>query len=151
MSYKTITILVVVVAALAYATGRYIQPAKVITEVEVKTEIVEVEVEKTKTEVRTIVKEVIKPDGTKETTTTTENIAETKKKNKKEAQSERKELKIVEGLKPQWKAQVLIGLENIEIPSYRVGVERRIVGPIFAGAYSNTNFQEYGLSVSMEF
>ena len=151
MNLKTITILVVVVAALAYATGRYLQPARVVTEVEVKTEIVEVEVEKTKTEVRTIVKEIVRPDGTKEVTTTTENIAETKKKQKKEASKEKKEVKIVENLKPQWKAQVLIGLENIQVPAYRVGLERRIIGPVFGGVYSRTDFQEYGVSLSMEF
>lgn len=148
---RSTIIIVFVVGLLGYAFGRYLQPAKVVTETVVEKEIVEVEVEKIKKEVRTIVKEIVKPDGTTETTTTTEEIAESKKKTKKEEASKEQELKIVENLKPQWKAQVLVGLEDINVPSYRVGIERRIFGPIFAGAYSKTDFGEYGLSVSMEF
>lgn len=152
MKTRTIVILALVLAGVAYAVGRYLQPAKVITKTEVKTEVVEVEVEKTKTEYRTIVKEIIKPDGTKVKETITENIEESKKKNTTEAKQESKTEKIVENLKPQWKVQVMADFTQIDEPAnYRVGIERRIIGPIHAGAWSETNFNSFGLSVSMEF
>lgn len=148
---RTTVIAVLVVGLVGYAFGRYLQPAKVVTKVETKVKVVEVEVEKTKTEVRTIVKEVVKPDGTKVKETITENIEESKKKTKNQSEAERSELKVVENVKPQWKAQVQVGLETIQVPSYRVGIERRVFGPIFAGAYSRTDFKDYGISISMEF
>ena len=151
MKTRTLLIIGLVLAGLGYGMGRYLQPAKVITKVETKTEVVEVEVEKVKTEVRTIVKEIVKPDGTKVKETITENINESKKKNVSEAKQETKTEKIVINNKPQWRAQVAVELDQFNPSNYRVGVERRIFGPVFAGAWTETNFNSYGLSVSMEF
>jgi len=54
-------------------------------------------------------------------------------------------------IKPQWKAQVAVELDAFQPTTYRVGVERRVKGPIFVGAWTETNLHTYGVSISMEF
>lgn len=147
-----VTIALILIGA-AYGFGRYLQPAKIETKIKIKTETIEVEVEKIRTEVRTIIKETKKPDGTLITETTTENINENENKNVSKNEQETIKHKIVENFKPQWKVQGQVSLNNgINGEStFRVGVERRVIGPVFAGAWADTNLASYGLSVSMEF
>ena len=147
MNTKAKIIILVVVCLIGYAFGRYLQPTKVITKTE--TQIVKVEVEKERIEYRTIVRYITKKDGTTVKEEITEEIKDkesviTKKK-------EKKELKIVENAKPQWKAQVAAELVSSQATTYRVGVEKRVLGPFFAGAWAETNFHSYGVSLSMEF
>lgn len=153
MKIRTAVIMALVLAGVAYATGRYLQPAEVKIKTEVKTEVVEVEVEKVRTEVRTIVREITKPDGTVIREEVTENIDENTNVTKNEENTQIKKEKQVLNLKPQWKVQAQVGTD-IDFTgelSYRIGVERRIIGPVFGGVYANTNLQEVGLSISMEF
>jgi beta-lactam-binding protein with PASTA domain len=142
MSIKTQLLTLLVIAALAYATGRYLQPAKV----EVKQVEVVKEVEVIKRDVRTVIKEVERPDGTREKETVIED--RTRERTKKE--SETQTHTVVTNLKPQWKVQGLVQLNNIQQPTYGVGVERRIIGPVFVGAWGKQS-REFGLSVSLEF
>lgn len=144
-------IVLLVSAAVGYGIGRYIQPAEVKIKTETKIKTVEIEVEKNKKEVRTIVREIVKPDGTTKKETITENISENKKSNTSKDKKISKEKKVTKNLKPQWKVQVQADLSNSSFDSYRVGVERRVFGPIHAGAWSDVNFGAYGVSVSMEF
>jgi hypothetical protein len=135
-------LLVLIVALVGYAIGRYAQPAKVIKEIK------EVEVEKVRTEYRTIVKTVTKPDGTKEVTETTENI------NINESTSISESKTTIENIKPQWRLGALAGIEVTSSDFiYGAQVERRVLGPFFMGAWGLTNNQHKaaGLSVSMEF
>ena len=135
---KTWIISIVAVAALAYATGRYLQPAKV--------EIKEVEkiVEVIKRDVHTVIREVVRPDGSKEVVTVIDD--KTRETNKKESSKET----IITNIKPQWRVQGIADLTHLAAPVYGVGIERRILGPVFAGAFVKAN-REYGVSVSLEF
>lgn len=119
--------------AAGYVTGRYFQPARI----ETKT----VEKEVIKKDIRTVIKEV-KSDGTQ---TTTEIVDNSESWNTSVEQFKAMQ-------KPQWKAQVLVGVKDFKLsdPIYGVGVERRVLGPFSAGVYGKTN-NEYGLTLSMEF
>jgi len=143
MKLYQIVLSLISVALVGYAVGRYVQPNKVVKEVK------EVEVEKVRTEYRTIVKTVSKPDGTKEVTETTENISVNENLNLTESKT------TIDNLKPQWKVGALVGKTSIESSlTYGLQVERRILGPFFVGVLGTTNEQKdslVGLSVSMEF
>lgn len=53
--------------------------------------------------------------------------------------------------KHNWTAGISAGLSTtVNSPIYGVRLERRIVGPIFAGAYATTN-KEAGVSLGLEF
>jgi len=149
LKYKILIVLGLMGAA--YGVGRYLQPAKVITKTEVKEKVVEVEVEKEKKETRTIKREIERPDGTKIKETIEEEIKQEETVVREEEERESKETKIVENLKPQWKAGIATSLRKFKPDTYTIEVERRITGPFFIGAYSRTDLKEYGVSVSMEF
>ena len=96
MKYKTIAMISIVLALGGYAVGRYLQPPEVVTkEVE---KIKEVEV--VKRDVKTIIKEVVRPDGSKETVTT---IDESTRENTRRQTDTAKEVTVAPA-KPQWKA-----------------------------------------------
>lgn len=122
-----------VLLLIGFAFGKYN------TKPEIKEVVKEVEVEKKSVE--TIIKEIIKKNGTKETVTTIKDnsVTSTKKEVSKEANPS----------KPQWKAQALYGLVDKKTV-YGLGIERRILGPISAGAFGLTN-STYGISLSLEF
>ena len=152
MNLKTKVIILVVTLGMGYGFGRYLQPAEVITKTEVKEKVVEVEVERVKTEFRTIVRYITKKDGTTIKEEIKEEIKDDKKVVKREEKKEVKKEKKIVYLKPQWKVQAMADLSTLDdIPQYKIGVERRIFGPVFAGVYSSTNFKQYGVSLSMEF
>lgn len=142
MSTKYTIIIIIIVGAVAYASGRYLQPPKTITK---EVQVVK-EVEVVKRDVRTVIKEVSRPDGTK----IRETVIEDKSKEAKNKDQTNTSTKLVESLKPQWKVQGLVGINEISNPTYGVGVERRIIGPVFAGVWVNTQ-KQYGVSVSLEF
>lgn len=152
MSLSKKIIILLVALVLGYGFGRYLQPAEVITKTEIKEKVVEVEVEKVKTEYRTIVKEIERPDGTKIKETIKEEIKDESSVVKKEEKKEVKKDKKIVNIKPQWRVQAMADLSTLDdIPQYKIGVERRIFGPVFAGAYTSTDFKQYGVSISMEF
>ena len=138
MNLKLWSLSLLSVAALAYATGRYFQPAKI----EIKEVVKEIEV--IKKDVRTVIREVVKTDGSKETVTVIED--KSKETSKKESSKET----IITNAKPQWRVQGLADLTTLASPVYGVGIERRILGPIFVGGFVKAN-REYGVSVSLEF
>ena len=143
MDLKTKIIALLVAIGIGYGVGRYLQPSEVIT----KTEKIEVEVDKERVEYRTIVRYIKRPDGTE----IKEEVKEEIKEKEHSSTKKEKKLKIVKNFKPQWKAQVAATLDAFNPTDYRVGVEKRVIGPFFAGGWVKTDFREYGISISMEF
>lgn len=143
--YLKIALGVLVAAGLGYAFGRYAQPAKI----EIKKELQVKEIEVTKKNVVVVTHEEKRPDGTVITDTrTVDTSTEATNRN-----STSKESTVVTNLKPQWKVGGAAGVKYNEVRMeavYTIGVERRILGPIFVGAYGRTD-KEVGLSVSVEF
>lgn len=79
------------------------------------------------------------PDGsTEKTTERTEERKDTKSKTEV-------------ALAPQWRVQAAGGVGVDLQPQYRLGVERRIMGPIWAGAYVAAPRNELGVTLSVEF
>lgn len=137
MKYPSKTILVTAVASLAIGAGldRYLRPLPGTQTVEVTRDVV-------RTDVRTIVKVVEKPDGTKESIT--ETVDHSVNTNTSSSSS-------TIYLKPNWLvgATVASKLAKLE-PVYGVLVQRRIIGPVFAGGSVKTD-GEFGLTIGMEF
>lgn len=96
-----------------------------------------------KHDVVTVIKEVTRPDGTKDSTTT---IID-RSKEKKDIESSI----IAAPAKAQNRASVSALSSNFrEVESYTFSYERRLAGPLWVGAQYNTN-QNYGLSLGLEF
>ena len=141
---KTAALAIVGIALLSYATGRYLQPAKVVTKIVTQTK----EVVVTKYDVQTVTQEVDNPNGTiTKTTTVTDKTVESNTDTTTIAASEVKTAQ-----KPQW----MIGGSFIPNPAgtvgpaYGVDAEHRFIGPIFLGAGVNTN-KEIAIKASIEF
>lgn len=147
MTLKNKLLAVVLIAGAGYGIGRYLQPAEV--KVKTETKVVTVEVEKERTKYRTVVKYIKRPDGTEERIEEKEEVTE--KESNTTVQKDKKKDKQVVAAKPQWRAQVGAELVSFQPTNYRIGIERRVLGPVFVGAWSETNFHSYGISVSMEF
>lgn len=152
---KTITIqlryqilLIVVVLAGGFGLGKYTQPTKVVTKTETVVKTVTVD----HTNVVTVTKEVDKPDGTKEINTTTTDKSEVSTN----TQSDEKTDKTVTNSKAQWRVDGLYGTQLGSTtglangPVYGVGVERRILGPVWAGVQGNSD-KRVALTVGFEF
>lgn len=134
MTNRNIAIGLVVCVALGYSLGRYFQPPKV--------ETVEVTKEVIKKDVVTVVKEVVRPDGTKETeTTTTDRTTETSNTSNSSKVA----------IKPAWKVNAMVGY-NIGQPKVEYGVmaQKNFIGPISLGAYATTE-RTIGVTVGLEF
>ena len=136
---KQLLIVSAIMLAVGFLGGRYVAPPKEITKVEVQ------EREVIKKDVVTVVKEVTRPDGSKETTTTTTDKSTEKKD--KEAESI-----VSKPVEKQWfvTAGASKDLSDFEKTIYQAGVNRRILGPIYVGIQANTN-QEIGINIGMEF
>lgn len=138
MNKRNIAIVALAILALGYGIGRYVQAPREIT----KTEIEEVEV--IRRDIVTVVKEITRPDGTKETVT--EIVDKTKEK--KEYHAETLSVKPTE---KQW--HMSAGLER-ELSStqniYSVTVERRIFLGSYAGLRVNTD-KQIGIILGYEF
>lgn len=138
-------IVAILLLLLAYAGGRYLQPAKIETVIQEK--IVTKEV--IKKDVVTEIREIVKPDGTKETVT----IIKDKTEIAKDTQKDLKVDKIIVNSKPNFKLAGLTGIDanpNGNTIIYGISVEKRIFGPVSAGIWGLTN-KTGGLSVSVEF
>lgn len=141
MQNKTIAIIVLAVAAVAYSVGRYAQPAKV----QIKTEQVVKEVEVVKKDVVIVEKEIKRPDGTIEKE---RKIVDKSSETTKKDSESKSDTKIS---RPDWKVQATAGMAAFRGEMiYGIGIERRILGPIAVGAFGQTN-GVVGLSVSLEF
>jgi hypothetical protein len=140
---KTGSLVILGVALLAYASGRYLAPSKVVTKVVTVTKEVTVKDDN----VKTVVQETDEPNGTVEKTTTTVDLSTETTKDATSVVAQ--QTKTTE--KPQW----IIGAQLIPQqgtfgPVYGVEAQRRILGPVFAGAFANTD-SKVGLAVSVEF
>lgn len=140
-----VTILATLIAGVVgFAFARYSTPEKIV----VKTEEVVKEVIKEKRDV-VIVKQMIeRPDGTKETTERTEERTENTTRTDREARTETK----VDNKKPDWMFAVTAGIsaDRDAERTYGLSVQRRILGPVFLGAYGDTG-KNVGISVGLEF
>jgi hypothetical protein len=134
----------ILLIAIGYGAGRYVQPAKVVTKVQTVTVTNDV----VHDHIVTVTHTVVQPNGEKDTTTTTSNesIIDDQTSTKTNSST------VTTYNKPQWKVQGLAGLSlnSLSTPIYGIGVERRILGPVFVGAYGKSN-SEAGLSLSLEF
>lgn len=143
MDTKYKVLIVVAVGVLGYAFGRYAQPAKI----QIKTETVIKEVQVEKRNVVTETHEIKHTDGTTETVI---KVTDLTKVSTKET-SDSKTSETITFNKPQWKVQALLATQTGPVgPLYGVDVERRILGPISAGAWGNTD-KKFGASISIEF
>lgn len=124
LSWKTLGIYTVVIAALAVGATKRLWPT-----VDTKLTIQEKEV--IKKDIQTVIKEVVKPDGTKETTTT---IVDHSK------ESTKKQVEQIVNKKNDWfvTAGAEARLNDLQNPVYKIEANRRILGDIFVGATVNT-------------
>lgn len=127
-------IIIAILAIVIGAAGMYFLGPK-------RTSIVEKEV--IKKDIVTVVKEVKRPDGTTETTTTTTDHSQ---------QTNTNTSNFVADKKHDWNLRLLSEINNYDLSKieYGIGVERRILGPFFAGAYAVTN-KTVGVSIGCEF
>ncbi len=138
MKYKHVGILLVIVAAVSAAVTRYYYP-----KIEYKNQ--EVIVEVIKTDVRTIIKEIIRPDGTKETITDTTDKSTRKETEKKQT--------LIFG-KSQWffglTAQKDFKSSDL---GYQLSVAKRQVGPFYLIGQLGykKNETSIGAGIGMEF
>lgn len=135
MTKTNIAIALLVCIGLGYGIGRYVQPAKV--------EVKETTKEVIKRDVVTVVKEITRPDGTKETETRTEDrsteTSDTAKNSKVTAQ------------RPAWKVNGMIGyVSDKSKTEYGVMVQKDYIGPVSLGAYATTE-KTVGLTVGFSF
>jgi uncharacterized protein (DUF58 family) len=107
-----------------------------------KSESIETEREVIKRDVVTVVKEITRPDGTKESTTTTTDHSKESKENT---------LKIVVADQRNWHVSVsyLRGLSD-PAPVYGLQVERKILGPVSVGLNVNSQ-KQIGVVIGFEF
>lgn len=135
MSPRNTIILVILVAVASAGITRYYFPQVEFKNTETVKEVV-------RNDIRTIVKEVVRADGTKEIITET-----TDKSVKKE---ESKSQTIISS-KPQWMFDVgaRTNLSDRDI-YYDLQVQRRVLGPFFLGAKLSTD-KSIGVSIGMEY
>lgn len=140
--YGKMVLAVILLLALGYGMGRYVQPAKI----ETKVEQVVKEVEVVKKDV--VIKERIvkQKDGTEITERTTEDRSTETTDKKSESSSST----VVINKKPDWRVNALGAVNVDRKASYGLQVERRILGNISAGVFGLTD-KTVGLSVGMEF
>jgi len=132
MSNKTVLILCITSAALAsYATKRFYPDLKV--------EVVEKVVSKDK--IVTVTKEVVRPDGTRETDTT---------KVEDRVKVEDKKLVVAEVKEANWHITLGSDFSLQGSQQFQLGIERRVLGPLFLGAYGRSD-KSLGITLGFEF
>lgn len=129
----------VLLVLIGYAFGYYTLPEKVVTKTVTDVKTVTV----TQHDVETVV--VNKPDGTTETKIIDHSTDTTKSEDTSVS------TKTIENGKPNWKVSVQGSTKHPELQYfYGAQVERRILGPIFVGAFGNVD-KTVGLTVGLEF
>lgn len=128
---KVIGIAVLAALGLGYGIGRYVQSPRIETKIE--------EREVIKTDVVTVIKESTNKDGTV--------VKETVIKDNSVKKSDKEKSELIITNVPQWRIN---GAYDINNRSYMLGVDRRVLGPIFIGAGYNTVGSVY-VGVSVEF
>jgi hypothetical protein len=146
--YIQVFMVIVVVFALGYGSGRYVQPA---TEI-IKTVDTTTVNQKDNKNVVTVVTEVKKPDGTDiETTTTEDKSVITTNEKKVDVMTD-----TVIAEKPQYRLRLGTGYNFTEkAPEYSLGFEKRFWGPVSLGAQGTVNnagsLQSGQITLSWEF
>jgi len=147
MINKNYIIITGVLMLVAFAGGRFLVPAKVVTKIVTQTQTVTVH----DTNVVTVVKEVDKPGGEVDKTTTTTDLSTSNT----DTTSKDTDKTVTDNEKPQWHVGATYGANLNSSPTalYGVRAEKRFLGPIFLGAWgmSGTSATSGGLSVSLEF
>lgn len=134
MNYKTL-LSYLAIALLSVALTRYYYPRVDVQTVETTKDVI-------KTDIRTVVKVVERPDGSKETVTeTVDNTTRTTKDTKSHTEIKQKDWVLTVGARTQ-----LTALE----PVYLVVVQRRVLGPVFSGLAADTK-GSIGLTIGLEF
>lgn len=130
--------------ATGYGTALYTRPTKEV----IKTQVVTQTNDVIHDHIHTVVVTVTKPDGTKTTTSTTDNGTVIDNKSNTIASNST----TITNSKPQWKVAGLAGLDihNLASPVYGAQVEKRLLGPISVGIWGLTNATA-GISASLEF
>lgn len=166
---KNPLVLGLVLSIAGFLVGRHFAPEKIIEKEKIVEKVVKEKEEiKSKDKIVTkkkhkIIVRVTRPDGTVE-----ERIEEIesdeqvvnidiKKTEKEENEKTVEKEKIIEKNKPQWHVSGLAGVDlsassksSLNFSSYGVSIERRIIGPFFAGL-QGTNAPSVGVSVGFEF
>lgn len=149
ISNKTVVILVIVTAAVAFGTGRWLAPTKV--ETKTVERVVERRVVVTDVDRKEITKKVQKPDGTTETVT--EIVDRSKIKEDTDKVSDSKTTTVTERDRTSLLVRGMIGA-NLSSwssgPEYGIGVDRRVLGPVWLGAYGFSSGRA-GVAVSISF
>lgn len=136
MSHKIYTALIAVALGLGVYIGK--QAFSVTKTVEVEKAVV-------RNDIVTVVKEVVKPDGTKEIVSTTTDKS-----------VERKDSTVVKAVaapQPQWHISASASVQPSSgsyQPVYGLQVERSILGPFSIGVHADTN-KQIGLVIGYEF
>lgn len=135
MSTRNTIILVILVAVASAGLTRYYFPQVEFKNTETVKEVV-------RNDIRTIVKEVVRPDGTKEIITETTDKTVKKEESKNET---------IIAAKPQWMFDIgaRTNLSDRDI-YYDLQVQRRVLGPFFLGAKLSTD-KSIGVSIGMEY
>lgn len=153
MSTKTKVIIAAVALLVAFASGRWLAPTKVVTEIKtVEVERKETDEEKKKHQT-IIITETKNPDGT---VTKITKIVNNTKETKHETDDSRKETddtKTVERSQSRLHLSALSGVQlNSGVPTVVYGghVSKEILGPISIGVFGFTN-STFGASIGLSF
>lgn len=139
MSIRLYVLLALLLLVIGYSLGRYFTPQKVVTKTVIETKTVTVVQRDTQTTVTE------KPDGTKTTVIVDKSIDTTHQDQTID------KTKTVENNKPDWHVGLQLAPKNPQYEYfYGVQVERRILGPVFVGAFGDTD-RTLGLVVGLEF
>ena len=134
----------------SFGLGRYMTPEHVeYREVEVVKEVIkEVVKENIKKNTQTKTVETWYPDGrhTIETYILNQDTIIIEKELLAEKEIKKEIEKIIDNKKPNW----LVGVSYGNRQDYGITVDRRVLGPIFLGAYAKTD-KDLGIAVKMEF
>lgn len=139
MNMRLYVLLGLLLVVIGYSLGRYTTPEKVVTKTVIDTKTVTV----VQHDIQTV--EVDKPDGTKTITVVDKSVDTTKQ------QIDESQIKVVENSKPQWKVSAQLAPKAVAYEYfYGAQVERRVLGPVFVGAFGNID-HTLGVSLGLEF
>jgi hypothetical protein len=124
LNYKLLGIYTLVIIALSVGITKRLWPT-----IQSSTKIEEREV--VRKDVQTVIKEVVRPDGTKETSTTIiDRSKESSKKTLEQLVTKKNDWFVAAGAEAK--------LNNLNEQTYKLEVNRRVLGDIFMGATVNT-------------
>lgn len=141
---------------LGLSIGYFALPAKVVTKTETKTveKLVEDQNKTTKNNKVVVVTETTAPDGTKtkRTEVTDKSVTTADTKTSDDVSSDSKSEKTVTYAKNELSISALVGIQIGDgfTPSYGLSVQKRVLGPIYVGAFGFTN-RLAGVSLGLSF